>query len=486
MVVVAIWIDRCQLIGLYVASPANGRLSKVALPYVTILCHWVFRLNFLPESSDAKRAFNLLVLKNTSFPFLFNMRVLLTSHGSTGDIYPVIRLGQALVEAGHSVRYATVSLFRDEIEKAGITYVYLPPDWDQSGFAEAMRDLTKAKNPVDTLRMIYAESLPFQDEILETLNRELESADVFVSSYVFASLCALARKHGMPTAVTTFAHNVVPSETYPPDGLPRLLAPAFMRKRWNRMLWKLTDKVLCWQINQVVGEAMARHDLERAESFVLEPADCVLVTVSPALFQPKQTMGARFKFSGYLRWQSPEDPLLTEKLDAFCAGQKVPILNFGSVTFDEARKVMTRFMRNWPEGKKIIIQSGWAGLTIERPRPEMLCIGKVSHDQLFPYGSMVIHHGGAGTTASALHCGVPSIIIPHIGDQWFFASEVKRLGVGLEVKRKKWPEDLPKAVRTIEKSKKIPVRAAAVAAQLRQEDGPANAVRELEVLVAAK
>jgi len=410
------------------------------------------------------------------------MRVLLTSHGSTGDIYPVIRLGKALVDAGHAVRFATVSLFRDEIEKAGIEYVYLPPDWDQSGFAEAMRDLTKAKNPVDTLRMIYAESLPFQDEILETLDREMRTADVFVSSYVFASLCALARKHDVPTAVTTFAHNVVPSECYPPDGLPRLFAPGFIRKHWNRMLWKITDKVLCWQINQVVGEAMARHDLGRTESFVLYPADRVLVTVSPGLFEPKQTMGDHFKFSGYLRWQSPEDPSLTEKLEAFCGGERVPILNFGSVTFDEARKVMTRFMRNWPEGKKIIIQSGWAGLTIERPRPEMLCVGKVSHNQLFPYGSMVIHHGGAGTTASALHCGVPSIIIPHIGDQWFFAGEVKRLGVGLEVKRKKWPEDLPKAVRSIERSKKIGKRAKEVAAILAKEDGPAQAVQVLEEL----
>jgi UDP:flavonoid glycosyltransferase YjiC (YdhE family) len=137
-------------------------------------------------------------------------------------------------------------------------------------------------------------------------------------------------------------------------------------------------------------------------------------------------------------------------------------------------------MRNWPEGKKIIIQSGWAGLTIERPHAAMMRVGRVSHDQLFQYASMVIHHGGAGTTASVLHAGIPQIIIPHIGDQWFFASEIKRLGVGLEVKRKKWPEDLPKAVRMVEKSKKMPLRAREVAERLATEDGPGAAVRELE------
>lgn len=442
---------------------ANGNV-----PFVTFLCRLQMRLR----------------LSRFCHLYPLHMRVLLTSHGSTGDIYPVIRLGRALVEAGHLVRFATVSLFREEIESAGIEFVYLPPDWDQSGFAEAMRDLTKAKNALDTLRIIYSESLPFIDEIIEILRLELVRADVFVSSYVFANLCALARRAGVPCAVATFAHNVVPSSGYPPEGLPRLLMmPAFIRRPWNRMLWRATDRVLCWQINRVVGEVMARHGMGRAESFALEPADRVLVTVSPALFLPKRLWGPRFKFTGYLRWQSPEDPQLESDLEAFCEGQRVPILTFGSVTFDEARKVMTRFMRNWPEGKKIIIQSGWAGLTIERPHNSMMRVGRVSHDQLFRYASMVIHHGGAGTTASVLHAGIPNIIIPHIGDQWFFASEVKRLGVGLEVKRKKWPEDLPKAVRSVERSKKIQERARTVAAQLALEDGPAAAVAALESLL---
>lgn len=411
------------------------------------------------------------------------MRVLLTSHGSTGDIYPVIRLGRALVEAGHQVRFATVSLFREEIESAGIEFVYLPPDWDQSGFAEAMRDLTKAKNPLDLMRIIYSESLPFLDEILDTLEREMKEADIFVTSYVFANLCALARKAKVPCAVTTFAHNVVPSQSYPPEGLPRLLvAPAFLRRRWNTWLWKITDRVLCWQINCVVGEVMEKHAMGRSKSFVLEPADLALVTVSSDLCQPKHLWSERFKFTGYLRWQSPEQPDLEAKLKAFCQGERVPILTFGSVTFDEARKIMTRFMRNWPTDKKIIIQSGWAGLTIERPHSAMLRVDRVSHDQLFQHASMVIHHGGAGTTASVLHAGVPNVIIPHIGDQWFFASEVKRLGVGLEVKRKRWPEDLPKAVRTIERSKKMQARAKEVAAKLAQEDGAHAAVQALEAL----
>ncbi|MEN8734758.1 MAG: glycosyltransferase [Lentimonas sp.] len=412
------------------------------------------------------------------------MRFLLTSHGSIGDIYPVIRLGRALVEAGHQVRFATVTLFREEVESAGIEFVILPPNWEQADLAEAMRSLTHAKNPLHLMRIIYTQSLPFLDDILDTLESEIQQADVFVSSYLFANLCVLARKHDVPCAVTTFAHNVVPSVCYPPDELPRLLpAPESLRLKWNRMLWKVTDRVLCWNINQVVGKIIVKHGMGRPESFVIEPADKVLVAVSPGLFEPEQLWSDRFEFTGYLRWQSPEDPALDAKLQAFCGDETVPVLTFGSVTFDEARKVMARFISNWPKGKKIIIQSGWAGLTIEDPREEVLCVGRVSHDQLFKYASVVIHHGGSGTTGSVLHAGVPNIIIPHIGDQWFFAKEVKRLGCGIEVKRKRWPENLPKAVRKIEETPEMLKRAKEVGQLLAKEDGPSSAVKALEALV---
>ena len=134
----------------------------------------------------------------------------------------------------------------------------------------------------------------------------------------------------------------------------------------------------------------------------------------------------------------------------FCNGEKVPVLTFGSVTFENTRKIMRRFLKNWPKDKKIIIQSGWAQLAIERSNNYIFTIDRISHDQLFQHASVVIHHGGAGTTASVLHAGVPHIIVPHFGDQKFFASEVKRLGISLRLSR--WPEEL--AVRIVERSKK--------------------------------
>jgi UDP:flavonoid glycosyltransferase YjiC (YdhE family) len=141
-------------------------------------------------------------------------------------------------------------------------------------------------------------------------------------------------------------------------------------------------------------------------------------------------------------------------------------------------------LKRWPKGKKIIIQSGWAGLKIEPARAEVFVVAKVSHDQLFKHASLVIHHGGAGTTASVLHAGVPHIVVPHLGDQLFFAKEMERIGVGAWLEQSKWPERLPAKVAALENCEDSIKKAEVVAAILAKEEGPKSAVSELESLVA--
>jgi len=44
--------------------------------------------------------------------------------------------------------------------------------------------------------------------------------------------------------------------------------------------------------------------------------------------------------------------------------------------------------------------------------------------------SAVCHHGGAGTTASGLRAGKPTIIVPFFGDQFFWGNVVEKIGAG--------------------------------------------------------
>ena len=92
--------------------------------------------------------------------------------------------------------------------------------------------------------------------------------------------------------------------------------------------------------------------------------------------------------------------------------------------------------------------------------------------------SAVCHHGGAGTTATALRAGKPPIILPFFGDQFFWGNVVEKVGAGPPpiAGKEVTVEQLVEAFKFAHKPE---VRAAAqrIREDLLHEDGCAAAVR---------
>lgn len=62
--------------------------------------------------------------------------------------------------------------------------------------------------------------------------------------------------------------------------------------------------------------------------------------------------------------------------------------------------------------------------------PSFYFARELSYEQIMPQLYAVIHHGGAGTTHSALKHGCASMIIPHIIDQYTWNSLIDKHGAG--------------------------------------------------------
>lgn len=58
--------------------------------------------------------------------------------------------------------------------------------------------------------------------------------------------------------------------------------------------------------------------------------------------------------------------------------------------------------------------------------------GFLPHNWLFEQCSAVMHHGGIGTTTSALKAGVPIVVCPFQSDQHYWAEQLNWLGVGVQ------------------------------------------------------
>lgn len=413
------------------------------------------------------------------------MRVVLTSHGSTGDIYPIIGLAVALQKKGHEVRFATIPHYQAEVEAAGVEFYPLCPNWEQADLSYWMGRLQKIRTPIYQLREIYIGAKAYIPEMITRMDTALRTADLLVSSYLFPMNKGIADRRGVPFATFAFAHHVVPSVDYPPENLPspRWL-PRTARRAWNRWLWQVGNAVVDRVINNAIRGPLRAAGLPKVRNFFSEPADRVLVGVSEKLMRPAQAqIDSRFRFTGYCRWQAATDSKLEAELTEFCRGERVPVVTFGSMVYESPGEAMERLVRAWPRHRKLIVQRGWAQFPALAEDGHIKVIGKVSHDQLFRHAAAVVHHGGAGTTASVLHAGKPQIVVPHIGDQTFFGREVERLGCGFRSSKTHWPEQLYPAVERLLSTASYAQNAQEVQQTLATEEGPSRAIEELEQFV---
>jgi len=415
------------------------------------------------------------------------MKILLTSQGSTGDIYPMIALGLELQRSGHQVAFATSPPFEKDVEGAGLKYEPLPPYWDKAELAYWMGRLQLFKLPLNQLRELYRAATPHITQYIDRMDELLNGCDVLVSSYLFPMNRSLAERHQVPFATFAFAHNTVPSQFYPPEGFPRLkFLPRKLQYFWNRQCWRLGNFAVDSVINQTISRKLKQKNLPPVRNFFSRPANLVMVGVSPSLMKPPYRLHRRFEFTGYCRYQTPPEPEKDAIIQNFTAGKKVPVLSFGSMVYAHPEKVVERFLQCWPQGRKIIIQPGWSGFQFPENHPDILTVGPMSHDQLFEHASVVIHHGGAGTTASVLYAGKPHLVVPHIADQNFFAHEVLRLGCGIKTKKESWPEKLAPLLDKLEAEPSFSRKATEAREKLLQENGPAYARGIIEAYVQRK
>ena len=129
-----------------------------------------------------------------------------------------------------------------------------------------------------------------------------------------------------------------------------------------------------------------------------------------------------------------------------------------------------------------MIASGWAAEKQPVNTDQIHYVDFVPHDWLFRHVGAAVHHGGAGTTASSLRAGLPTLIVPFGGDQPFWGDRVYRAQCG--------PKPVPRDSMTIDQLAAAlcdlnsnPVyreKAAAMGREMRSEHGVQNAADIIE------
>jgi len=184
-------------------------------------------------------------------------------------------------------------------------------------------------------------------------------------------------------------------------------------------------------------------------------------------------------------WSPPED--LEEFMKKAEKDDKPLVyIGFGSITVPDPDTMTRNIIKAVDRADvRAIIAKGWSSKGSDESKKDekepmdysdnCYPVDKVPHGWLFPKIKAALHHGGAGTVGASLTAGLPTLIKPWFGDQFFWAGRVTHLGVGLKVASLD-VDDLADALRTATTDTVMIERAAMLGEKIRQEDGVKAAI----------
>ncbi|KAL0578624.1 hypothetical protein V5O48_003367 [Marasmius crinis-equi] len=405
--------------------------------------------------------------------------------GSRGDVQPYIALGLRLKEQNHTVTIVTHDEYKAWVEGFGLTHK------TAGGDPAALMKLSvenKMFSP-EFFREKIAKFRPWLDELLLEAWEACQGADVLLESPSAMAGVHIAEALHIPY-FRTFTMPWSKTSAFPHP----FLAPPVESTTFNTVshilfstvMWAATSgQINRWRTNTLKIGATDYNQL--AQSKIV-----YIYNFSEAVVPKPLDWGDTTIISGYwfldnpdLKWSPPKD--LMDWMDQARRDNKpIVYIGFGSITVPHPNRVTTRIIKAVLQSDvRAIIGKGWSGRCsqkVDDPEPEIpkecYMVDSIPHDWLFPKIDAVLHHGGAGTTGASLRAGVPTLIKPWFGDQYFWASRVQKLGAGLKVPSLR-VNDLAEALTKATTNTVMREKALAVGERIRAEDGVHNAINTI-------
>jgi len=255
----------------------------------------------------------------------------------------------------------------------------------------------------------------------------IAGADLAVGSSLVFALSTVAESMGIGYRYIGFTPQLLPSGEHPfpackHHGLP---------KWYNRMTWRVGRMLdqfnLTWLINKKRRQ-LGLKPVQDAWLHIL--GHHVIVASDKVIAKVPQDVEPAFTQTGYMHLDQPDRGL--PELEAFLSAGPPPVYaGFGSMPRqDQASNVPMIIHAARSAGKRVVIAKFWDEPSEFSNSDDVFFIRGYPHLKLFPHMAALIHHGGAGTTASSAISGVPQIIVPHLLDQYYWGHQVYRSHLG--------------------------------------------------------
>ena len=363
----------------------------------------------------------------------------------------------------------------------GIVYRQVPEhiDFNMKDFAQRSFRM----HPLQWLRALLDEAFfPCEQEVYLAAQQLVADNDYVIGHHFLYPLKLAALQQQKPFFSVTLCHAGIPNPNIPPFSFPDLGCHI------NKLSWKLLDVLFNWALKK----PLSRLWLEAGE---IPPANMLtelltsqqlnLVAVDPLFCPSSKHWQPHHQICGFLNLtEDAQHWTIPAKLAEFLDNGAPPVyMTFGSLQQAVPDWSMELFLEAVTlAGCRAIIQTSSKRYPADSIIDQVYFIGRHPHQPLFKHCVAIIHHGGAGTTHAATRSGCPSVVVPFMDEQLFWARQLQSLGLaGKPLPAKKVSAvTLATGIRTILDSKTMQNNAKRASQLMQTNDGIARAVQMLK------
>ncbi len=360
------------------------------------------------------------------------MKIYLVTAGSRGDFEPFYAFAKKATELGNEVYLSVTQEFFPKIANENFTALPLP------GSIQYFVD----KNGVSIIKIsldFLPNVRPFIVKLLDTAAEQILKVKPDVVLYHPTVLTApiAARSVGAVSGLVEIIPVLTPTKEFASAGL------------WTSNLGflnKFTYKAV------ILAEKLFYLETRKWSKKLgiknIKP-DFSLSLTSPAVLKRPSDWPDNTYLVG--PWHEPDKEEVDQIVLDFVNRKDTVYAGFGSMKKGNPQKITAEIIKGVKKlNMQVLVSTGWGGLAVSQDfvnDPDVMFVKSVSHTKIFPLVKVILHHGGIGTTHAALRAGTPSVIVPFIVDQPWWAHKLHKQELG--------PKSLP--LRKL-KSKKVSQR----------------------------
>ena len=406
------------------------------------------------------------------------MNITILTIGTRGDVQPFVALGVGLKEAGHEVTVATSKGFEAFVTEHGLRHGALDVELMERLQSPEGKAAVSGKNLLGTVKQAASMYRKVFDQEWDAS----QGADAIVYHPKALGGYHIAEALDVPGFLAHPVPMFSPTRAFPNPVLP----VADLGGLFNRMTYGAFLRLMSAPFHRTINRW-------RKETLGLPPRRLLaselelhgrpihtLVCCSPRVVPPPADWEDSSAITGYWFLDTQQDWRPPAHLAEFLKSGPPPVyVGFGSLGGWTSDKVVAAALSALKQtGQRGVLATG--GSRISPDLPAGVCaIESAPHEWLFPKMSVVVHHGGAGTTAEGLRAGKPTVICPtSVNDQLFWGRRVFELGVGPKPipQRKLTADDLARVIGVATTDGGMRRRAEDLGEKIRNERGVARAI----------